>query len=46
MRRKLKRGNFVSTDDLKQQILDFIVYFNSNLAKPFKWKFEGFSEPH
>ncbi len=46
MRRKLKRGNFVSTDDLKQQILDFIAYFNCTLAKPFKWKFEGFSEPN
>ena len=45
MRRKLKRGNFVSTDDLKQQILDFIAYFNCTLAKPFKWKFEGFPEP-
>ena len=44
MRRKLKRGNFVSTDDLKQQILDFIAYFNCTSAKPFKWKFEGFSE--
>ncbi len=45
MRRLLKRGNFISTDDLKQQILDFIAYFNRILAKPFNWKFEGFPEP-
>ncbi len=46
MRRLLKRGNFTSTDDLKQQILDFIAYFNRILAKPFHWKFEGFPEPN
>ncbi len=45
MRRLLKRGNFTSTDDLKQQILDFIAYFNRILAKPFNWKFKGFPEP-
>lgn len=44
MRRLLKRGNFTSTDDLKQQILNFITYFNRTLAKPFKWKFEGYPE--
>ncbi len=46
MRRLLKRGNFLSTDDLKQKILDFIAYFNRTLAKPFNWKFEGFPEPN
>jgi hypothetical protein len=44
MRRLLKRGNFTSTDDLKQQILNFISYFNRTLAKPFLWKFEGYPE--
>lgn len=44
MRRLLKRGNFTSTDDLKQQILNFISYFNRTLAKPFVWKFEGYPE--
>ena len=43
VRRLLKRGNFTSTTDLKQQILNFIAYFNRTLAKPFKWKFEGYS---
>lgn len=44
MRRLLKRGSFTSTDDLKQQILNFISYFNRTLAKPFVWKFEGYPE--
>jgi transposase len=42
MRRLLKRGNFTSTQDLKQKILDFIAYYNRSFAKPFQWKFNGF----
>ena len=41
VRRLLKRSSFTSTDDLKQKILDFITYFNSTMAKPFKWTFAG-----
>jgi transposase len=44
VRRLLKRGNFTSTHDLQQQMLDFIAYFNRTLAKPFNWKFKGFPE--
>jgi hypothetical protein len=44
VRRLLKRGNFTSTADLKQQILRFIDYFNRTLAKPFLWKFKGFEQ--
>ncbi len=44
VRRLLKRSSFSSTSDLKQKILNFIDYFNRTLAKPFVWKFEGFSE--
>jgi hypothetical protein len=44
VRRLLKRGNFTSTHDLRQQILDFIAYFNRTLAKPFNWKFKGFPD--
>lgn len=40
-RRLLKRGNFSSTDNLKQQILSFISYFNQTMAKPFKWTYKG-----
>lgn len=46
VRRLLNRGQFTSTQDLRQQILDFIVYFNRTLAKPFNWKFKGFPEPN
>jgi len=42
VRRLLRRGNFTSTDELKQQILKFIDYFNRALANPFLWKFKGF----
>jgi transposase len=41
VRRLLKRASFVSVHDLKQQILDFILYFNRALAKPFKWTYTG-----
>jgi transposase len=44
MRRLLKRGNFTSTQDLKQKIIDFIVYYNRTFAKPFQWKFESFPD--
>ena len=46
VRRLLKRGQFTSTQDLRQQILDFIAYFNRTLTKPFNWKFKGFPEPN
>lgn len=36
MQRLLKRGNFTSTADLKQKILDFIAYFNRTMPKPFQ----------
>jgi hypothetical protein len=41
MRGLLKGGNFTSTDQLKQKILDFIAYYNPTMAKPFVWKLEG-----
>jgi transposase len=40
-RRLIKRGNFISVEDLRQQILLFIEYFNRTKAKPFKWTYEG-----
>ena len=39
VRRLLKRASFTSLSDLRQRILDFIVYFNQTVAKPFKWTF-------
>ena len=41
VRKLLKRGNFISTFDLKTKILDFIDYFNRTMAKPFKWTYKG-----
>lgn len=41
MRRLLKRGNFKSVEDLGEQITAFIKYFNTVLAKPFKWTYRG-----
>ena len=41
VRRVIRRGSFVSKKDLRTKILDFIVYFNKVLAKPFRWTFTG-----
>jgi transposase len=39
-RRVLRRGDFASTDDLRQRILAFIAYFNRTAA-PFRWTHKG-----
>jgi transposase len=39
-RRVLKRGNFASTDALRERILAFVAYFNQTAA-PFKWTYKG-----
>lgn len=41
VRRVLKRGSFISTEELNQRILAFIDYFNETMAKPFKWTYAG-----
>ena len=41
VRRLLKRGSFTSTAHLRERILGFIEYFNTVLAKPFKWTYQG-----
>lgn len=41
VRRLLKRGNFCSQQHLKERILAFIEYFNTTLAKPFRWTYQG-----
>ena len=40
VRRVIKRGNFISVDDLHTRILAFIAYFNQT-AKPFRWTYTG-----
>ena len=37
----LRRGNFKSKTDLREQLERFIQYFNNVLAKPFKWNYNG-----
>ena len=41
VRRLLKRASFISTADLRQQLVNFIEYFNQHLAHPFKWTYTG-----
>jgi putative transposase len=41
MKKVIKRGNFLSKDDLKNKILTFMKYFNETMAKPFKWTYQG-----
>jgi transposase len=43
VRKLLKRGNFSSLDDLRDQILAFIAYYNRTMAKPIKWTYMGIS---
>ena len=41
VRKLLKRGNFITLDDLRDQILAFIAYSNRTMAKPIKWTYTG-----
>jgi hypothetical protein len=41
VRKVLKRGNFISVDDLKRKVMAFIEYYNRTMAKPFKWTYQG-----
>lgn len=41
MRKVIKRGNFLSKQDLKSKVLAFMDYFNETMAKPFKWTYQG-----
>lgn len=40
-RRVLRRGSFKSTAELEAAVVAFIDYFNSVLAKPFRWTYTG-----
>lgn len=40
-RKLLGRGSFESTDALKNQVMDFINYYNRTMAKPFRWTYES-----
>ncbi len=40
-RKLLRRGSFLSTDELAARVLAFITYYNRTTAKPFKWTYQG-----
>ena len=40
-RKLLRRGAFTSLQDLQDQVLAFIAYYNRTMAKPFKWTYQG-----
>jgi hypothetical protein len=41
VRKVIKRGSFTSVKELKRKVLAFIDYYNSTMAKPFKWTYQG-----
>jgi transposase len=41
VRKVIRRGHFLSVDDLCQKINNFIDYFNKTMAKPFRWTYQG-----
>ena len=41
VRTLLRRGSFTSVQDLRDQVLAFIAYYNRTMAKPFKWTYQG-----
>ena len=40
-RKLLRRGSFLSVEDLQARVLAFIAYYNRTMAKPFKWTYLG-----
>jgi hypothetical protein len=41
VRKLIRRGNFISKEHLRQRIESFIAYFNTTMAKPFRWTMKG-----
>jgi transposase len=41
VRKLLKKGNFLSLDDLRTKVLAFIHYYNQTMSKPYKWTRKG-----
>jgi hypothetical protein len=40
-RKLLRRGSFLSTDELIARVLAFIDYYNRTMAQPFTWTYQG-----
>jgi hypothetical protein len=41
VRKLIRRGNFATKKDLRTKIERFIAYFNTTMAKPFRWTYTG-----
>jgi transposase len=41
VRKLLKRGSFISVEELQEKVLQFIEYYNKTMAKPFAWTYRG-----
>jgi transposase len=39
VRKLLRRASFTSAEDLQARVLAFVEYFNTTMAKPFKWTY-------
>jgi hypothetical protein len=40
-RKVIRRGSFTSVEDLQNKMSAFIHFFNTTMAKPFRWTYEG-----
>jgi transposase len=40
-RKVIRRGSFTSVDDLQKKMSAFIDFFNTTMAKPFRWTYQG-----
>lgn len=40
-RKCLRGGNFTSVDELQSQLRQFITYYNTTMAHPFEWTYNG-----
>jgi len=40
-RKLLRRGSFLSVEELQAKVLAFIAYYNRTMAKPFTWTYTG-----
>lgn len=40
-RKVIRRGHFISQQDLRHKIRAFIRYFNDTMAKPFRWTYQS-----
>jgi hypothetical protein len=41
VRKVIRRGNFISLEDIQTKIAHFTDFFNKTTAKPFRWTYEG-----